>query len=240
MPTPDKDQTTPPATPQADAPQADTPNPQATPPKDEPAKDEPAKAAPDSESPTAQVESLTAQVETLTATVQSLTEALTAAKAETAAAKAETEAAVAQAVAEAIAEKDRIIRDLLVKGAFASSAFLRDCTVLPPDFAYAYFGARFSVEEKDGAPIVVARNEKSEPLYSAANPAAFADVDEALRMLVEEHSDRDSLLRAPSPDGGGGTLPGSVSSGAAPRLPATLSDCRTREEKISWLQRHTR
>lgn len=107
-----------------------------------------------------------------------------------------------------IKEKDVMIHDLLVKSAFSESAFLREKTVLPPDIAYAAFGGHFTVEYADGKPSVVARDSQDNPIFSAANPGAHADREEALKFLFEHHPQRDSLLKPAAPNGGSGAAPG--------------------------------
>jgi hypothetical protein len=126
----------------------------------------------------------------------------------------------------AVQAKDAMIHDLLVKGAFLNSAYLRDHTVLPPEFAYDSLGKSFSVEYVDGNPVVVAKaGSAGERLFSTANPGQYASPEEAIKHIIEHHPQRDSLLKAPAPNGGAGSRPGDRTSGAgrlSPEVAGTL------------------
>lgn len=137
----------------------------------------------------------------------------------------------------AVQAKERMIHDLLVKNAFNASAFLREKTVIPPDFAYAALSAHFSVEYPEnpdgrpGEPVVIAKDERGEILRDKKNPNLPAGPEEAIRQLIERHPKRDELLKAPTPRGGSGSRPGS-SAGAA----TCLADCASLAEKIAYLK----
>ena len=112
-------------------------------------------------------------------------------------------------------EKESVIHGLLVKGAFESSQFLREKTVLPPEFAYASLGSYFGVEYGDnGKPQVVAKDAQGNPLFSPGNPSAYASPEEAIKLLIEQHPQRDALLKNAAPNGGSGTNGGGGRSGA--------------------------
>jgi len=108
----------------------------------------------------------------------------------------------------ALAERDGMIHSLLVENAFTSSAYLREKTNLLPEFAYATFKRHFSVEYQDGKPVVAAKDKAGNALFSASNPSAYAGPEEAIKMLVESHPQRDKLLKPAAPNGGSGALPG--------------------------------
>ncbi len=108
---------------------------------------------------------------------------------------------------DAVREKERVIQDLLVKNAFAESAYLREKTVLPPDFAFASLGRNFFVEYRDGLPVIAAKDDTGKVLLSEDDPTAYAPPEEAIRLLIENHPQRDALLRAPAPNGGSGAQP---------------------------------
>lgn len=131
-----------------------------------------------------------------------------------------------------IAAKDSAIRSLLVENAFAGSAFLREKTVLPPDFAYASLGNHFAVEYDNGKPVVIAKDGKGNPIFSTSKPGEYASPEEAIKLLIEQHPQRDVLLKAPAPNGGSGSLAG----GRAAGKPASLAECKTEAEKVAYLE----
>lgn len=112
----------------------------------------------------------------------------------------------------AIGGKDESIRNLIIKGAFDRSEFLKDKTVLPSDFAYAQLGSRFVVEESAGGLRGYAVDAEGNKLMSAKNPAEYADPDEAIELLVMSHPQRDRILKMDA--SGGGTPPGGHGPGA--------------------------
>lgn len=93
---------------------------------------------------------------------------------------------------------------------FASSKFISERTILPPDIAQATFGQHFTIE--DGR--IVAKDANGQPIYSAANPANLADFDEAIETLVSGYAHRDRILRGTN-HSGSGTAP--VDGGAGNR-----------------------
>ena len=108
-----------------------------------------------------------------------------------------------------ISSKDAGIRGLLVKGAFDGSNFIRESTVLPAGFAYDHFGKNFEVVEEDGELRAVAFrvvNGKKDRIISGKNPSAYASPEEAIEILINEHPDKDRILKG-NP-GGGGIQPG--------------------------------
>lgn len=123
----------------------------------------------------------------------------------------------ANAKADTVAkEKESVIHGLLVKGAFESSQFLREKTVLPAEFAYASLGTHFSVEYGDsGKPQVIAKDAQGNTIFSPSNPSNYASPEEAIRLLIEQHPQRDSLLKSGASNGGSGAKSGDYRSGGA-------------------------
>ena len=101
------------------------------------------------------------------------------------------------------------VRTLMVRSQIASSRFLTQQTVLPPDIAEAAFGHHFTVEELDGRPTAVAR--VGGEVITTRDPQRAgqpASVDEALSIIINEHyANKDRILRAPDNAGGGGGNP---------------------------------
>jgi len=104
-----------------------------------------------------------------------------------------------------LSEQDKSIRNLVIRGSFDRSEFLKEKTVLLPDMAFSYFGDRFDVEIKDGKPVGFAKDKEGNPLMSLANPGEIADPVEAIELLVMDHPQRDRILRMES--SGSGTPP---------------------------------
>ena len=135
--------------------------------------------------------------------------------------------------ARSVAEKEGMIHSLLVENAFSASAFLREKTVLPPEFAYASMGKNFAVEFHDGKPVVIAKDGQGNPIFSPANPSAYASPEEAIKILVEQHPQRESLMKNPAPNGGSGSQPGGRTSFGTPK---SLADCKTEADKVAYLK----
>lgn len=104
---------------------------------------------------------------------------------------------------EEIGSKDKAtIRSLMIKGAFDSSKFITEKTVLTPDIAYSAFGNNFRIEEVDGEPQVLAYDSKGERIFSIANPGEPASTEEAIEIIFNKHPQKDSLLIADSSGSG--------------------------------------
>jgi hypothetical protein len=121
----------------------------------------------------------------------------------------------------AIAEKDTEItkvnssmRELVIKGAFERSDFVREKTVLDPEIAYNTFGRCFDFEEnRDGSLIPFATHYISgEKLFSLKNPGTYARGDEAIELLVSSYPGKESIMVG-SEAGGGGAPKGKSSDG---------------------------
>ena len=98
--------------------------------------------------------------------------------------------------------KQRAIEDLIIKGSFERSDFIRDQTVMLPEMAYSYFGKQFRVEEKDGTLIGYAVDKDGDRIMSLKNPGSFADPAEAIEIIIKEHPQKDRLLRMESSGSG--------------------------------------
>jgi len=97
---------------------------------------------------------------------------------------------------QSLSNKDGAIRQLLIRGAFDSSAFIKDQTVLPSEIAYKQFGEHFKIEEDDrGMLVVAAYNHKGDRLLSQAKPGEYAPPEEAIELLISEYSQKDSIMR---------------------------------------------
>jgi hypothetical protein len=86
-----------------------------------------------------------------------------------------------------------------VGGAFSRSKFIAEKLDIPADFAEARFGKAFAIEEGR----IVAKDQNGNKLYSASNPGELASFDEALSMLVQQHPDRERILKSSGASGYG-------------------------------------
>ena len=120
------------------------------------------------------------------------------------------ETATAESAAR-LKSKDDSIRNLMVRGAFDRSSYLRDATVLPPDLAYQSFGKYCEVSEENGQLRNVWKDFNGQPIFSRANPGTHASDDEAIETLIGAYPMKDRILKAP--DGGSGTNGGTGGNG---------------------------
>lgn len=104
-----------------------------------------------------------------------------------------------------LAEKDKTLGELqsridgmMISGVFSNSEFVRDGIAIPHDMFEAYFRTNFKVENGT----VAAYDKAGNRLMSKDKMGEFAGPDEALRMLVEAHPQKDVIMRA---NGGGGS-----------------------------------
>lgn len=91
-----------------------------------------------------------------------------------------------------LSDKDTAIRNLLVKGAFQSSEFLREKTVLPPDIAFDSLGKHFEVTEENGE-LSVTASLNGQPIFSSARPGNPASPEEAIQALIEANPCKDRI-----------------------------------------------
>jgi hypothetical protein len=94
-----------------------------------------------------------------------------------------------------IAQKSEQINKLIIKGGFDRSTFLNEKTLLPSDVAYSFLGNSFIVEEVDGEIRGYGLDAAGNKLMSGKNPAEYADVEEAIEILVMSHPQKDRILR---------------------------------------------
>jgi len=100
-----------------------------------------------------------------------------------------------------LSTKEQTIRNLLIKGAFNKSDFIKDKTVLIPDIAFNTFGKFFQVEERENDdPVVYALDSKGEKIFSKTKPGEYADPEESIEILIKGHPQADAIMRAS--DGG--------------------------------------
>jgi hypothetical protein len=115
-------------------------------------------------------------------------------------------------MAKALAEKDttkseleamkNTITELTIGNAFASSAFLKEETVMTPSKARLIYASHFDIEDGNVVPYDKPRGDSSRsPLVDARG--ATMGFDEAMRRIIEADPDRDHLLRAKSKPGPG-------------------------------------
>lgn len=105
-------------------------------------------------------------------------------------------------LSETLTAKEQAIHRLLIKGAFDSSPFLKEKTVLIPDIAFTYFGGNFTVETVNGELTAVAVKD-GQPLLSRVRPGQHATAEEAIELLIDSHPQKDAILKAPPAKGGG-------------------------------------
>ncbi|MDY2947089.1 DUF6651 domain-containing protein [Mannheimia haemolytica] len=133
------------------------------------------------------------------------------------------------AVATAQAEKlQQQLHAELIGGSFARSKYAQEHLNIPSDVVQAFFGKHFSISD-DGK--VVAKFADGGEIFSRTRPGEKADFEEALEALVSAYPNKDAILK-PSGSSGAGAGGGSRSSS----MPKTLSDCKTDEERIAYLQ----
>ena len=119
-----------------------------------------------------------------------------------------------------IGSQDKTIRNLMVRGAFEGSQFIKDAVAENyfPEVLYTMFGTQFEVrpEENGGDPLVVAKGFNGEEIYSPANPRQLATPEEAIEVLVRSHPHSTKILKGSqasgsgSQGGGGGRQPSAL------------------------------
>jgi len=125
----------------------------------------------------------------------------------------------------AISTKDANISNLLIKGAIGRAKFIEERTVLTPSIAYDVFQRNFKIEEHEGEARAVATRKDGTKIMSLKDPGSYAGIDEALETLVNEHPDKDRLLKGI--DGGGGAT-------QTKGQPGTAGKITTRSQWDTW------
>lgn len=91
------------------------------------------------------------------------------------------------------------INDLRLDNAFSASQFIKDKMAIPADFAKAYFGQHFSVEEGKLTP----KDASGNTIYSPSKPGEIASFDEAISIMANSHPAKDSILKGTGANGSG-------------------------------------
>lgn len=134
--------------------------------------------------------------------------------------------------------KQKAIERLIIKGAFETSDFLREKTVMLPDMAYSYFGDRFRVEERDGDLVGYAVDRQGDKIMSLKNPGQYADPSEAIEILVSEHPQKDRLLRMDASGSGMGAPVGK--NDPAANLQAQYKDAKAKGDVSAMIALKTK
>lgn len=116
-------------------------------------------------------------------------------------------------------EKDNKLNDVtskynnsLISGVFKDSEFVRNEIAIPHDFFESNFRSHFKIGEKG----IEAYDKTGNRVYSKDRAGEYATPDEALRILVDQHPQKDSLIKAKDSSGSGnqGNGGGGANSGA--------------------------
>lgn len=116
----------------------------------------------------------------------------------------------------------------LVGGGFARSDYIQKNIAVPIDMVQNTFGKNFKIEEGK----VVAYGADGQKIYSRTRPGEVADFDEALETLVGGYQHKESILKGSQAGGGG--YQGGGGSNAGPK---SLSECKTKDEKIAYMKK---
>lgn len=106
------------------------------------------------------------------------------------------------------------INSMRIDGVFKGSEFLANELAVPRDMVEAYFKDRFKITE-DGK--IEAYDASGNRLLSKKNVGEPATGDEALRLMVDMHPQKDFILKA-APAGGSGNTGGAGSRGNASKI----------------------
>lgn len=105
---------------------------------------------------------------------------------------------------DSLRKKEESIYSLMLNGKFASSPFISEKTLLPPDVASTFFGKHFKVEgEGSDARIVGYLN--GERIPSREKFGEPADFEEALVSIVDAYPHKDRILKTGMAGGSGST-----------------------------------
>lgn len=127
------------------------------------------------------------------------------------------------------------LNGLLINDVFSKSKFIAEKFAAEGpagvEIARALFATRFKVEGDK----VVAYDGQGNKLYSRIKPGEIADADEALELMVDNYPHKASILKGPGSSGGGAPNHGSGGGGGQPKTPASLTEAKTREERVAVL-----
>lgn len=110
----------------------------------------------------------------------------------------------------ALSERDNQINTMRIDSVFAGSEFINERVAMPRDFFEAAMRNNFKVE--DGK--VVAYDKAGNRIMSKKDIGSFAEPNEALELLVEQHPQRDTILKAVDAGGTGNDGKGGNRGGA--------------------------
>jgi hypothetical protein len=96
-------------------------------------------------------------------------------------------------------EANRRADNFLITSAFSQSKFIKEKLTLPPDIVQKTFGDRFKVEGDK----LVAIGGDGNKLLSKARQGEYADLDEALGLIVDGYAAKDAILKGSNHSGGG-------------------------------------
>lgn len=139
--------------------------------------------------------------------------------------KAEAIKAVEERFAPVVKENGELKNQLFsekIGGAFSRSKFIAEKIAIPPDMMQARFGDRFKIEEGK----VVAYDQSGNKIFSRAKPGDFADVEEALEIIVDQYPYKENILKGTGNSGTGGRPAGNGAGGAGgpPNAPRTKAE----------------
>lgn len=107
-------------------------------------------------------------------------------------------------------------------------------TYYTPEAAEAYFGRYFDVE-KDGDKLAIVgyeEPEKRNKIFSRERPGSLAGFEEAIRWIVNNHKDKDAIMKPAVGTGATGSTSSRNKTGIDKKLLSTLSP----KERISYLR----
>jgi hypothetical protein len=96
-------------------------------------------------------------------------------------------------------ELEKQLNNEMIGGRFSRSKFISEKMAIPADFVQAAFGNNFKIE--DGK--VVAYDGQGNQVFSKENAGSLADFEEALSTLVDQHPQKDTILKGSGASGGG-------------------------------------
>jgi hypothetical protein len=111
-----------------------------------------------------------------------------------------------------VAERDSVRSELTqekIGNAFGKSKFIGDKLAVPVDLVQSQFGRFFNI--KDGK--IQAKGYDGNPLYSKAKPGEIAEFEEAIELLVDGYTHRDSILKGTGASGSGASNAGGNAGG---------------------------
>ena len=127
-----------------------------------------------------------------------------------------------------LAEKDNVIRGLLISSQFAKSAFFvgeKPKTILPPEVAETFYGNFFKVETIDGKAAAVAYL-NGEKIYSRERPGSVASFDEAMAKIIDASPNKNRILATAGggPGGAGQSFSGGQNGGSLKVTRVSMKD----------------